>query len=541
MNARQSQGSSAQSQSVPEKWGDKILEVLNLSDQKKERADLAMTVMEETPPEPVLDRARKLKEEVDKGEKPRDWSWMPTALKVGVGLGTAYLSWKVFSKLWTKEVDEKEGKKDKEAFFSTAEKAIGLATLGGVAWLVGKEAIPGYFKDKMGLDAKKETVDRFIARLKEKGMKDALAELTLDSDEAYLTRMAETISVERKYILNLRDVSYSTFLEHRKGQISGKFGYATMQIAEMVGFDLSSNIPFTNADDDLREANADAKIQIYIEANSTEEERKKKTIGELLQTIDQREHPETTPELTKKPLISEDPKLLEEKGKNTSNLIKSWGEEPQEGQTPSSVEKKAGDLVDAAAKDGGQLFCYEGVLYLLSGGSIMVLSSCSFFVDTVCDVAEAAATEEKTAGSVVTSFLERGGLTYVGGGMAVGVAIAGLQKAGILNGSGSVIFEALKGAGRGIIAPLNIFKGTAIGAKTVYAGAQWATDEAKLLFFTAKELADPSNKLVYQRARAAWAAEEFLKLSTKPISKKSPVGTWKESNLESNLHCFQKT
>ncbi len=523
MNARLPQGSGSSGDQAPnENWTEKILEYFKPEDQKKERADLAMSVMEETPPQAVLNSSQVLREDLDKGKKPDLLSYMPSVMKAGLLLGAGYLTWSLLKKLWPKKEEEKEEKS--EGFFSTAQKIVAGAVLAGLAYLIGKEAIPGYLKDKMGIEAKKESIERFVAKLKEKGMREAIAELSIDSDEEYLVRMADAIGVEKKYVFNLEPVKYSTFLENRKKALSNKFGYATMQIAQMVGFDLSTNIPFTSADEDLREANADAKIQAYIEANSTEEDRKKLTIGELLTKIDAEKSPgeslpdapeaaalvgESNPE-TGEQIVSEDPNFLKKHAKKTSEWVESIGATPPEG-TPATVYGRAGELVDAVKEDGGQLFCYDGVLYLLTAGGVAVLSSCAFFVDTVADVGEAAATEERTAGNVVTSFLERGGLTYVGGGMALGVAAAGLQKLGILNGSGSVIIESLKGAGRGLIAPYNIFKGTTMGAKTVYAAGQWARDEYKFLSFTKKELLDPRNALAYKQGKAAWAAEEFLK------------------------------
>ena len=508
-------------------------ESIKPEDQKRERADLAMSVMEETPPQAVLDRAGLLKEEVEKGEKPKEWSWMPTAVKIGVGLGAAYLTWSVLSKFWDKK-EKNEDKKEEEGFFSTAEKIVGVATLGGLAYLVGKEAIPGFFQDKWDLEAKKESVENFIDKVKEGKFMEAFSELSVDSKDPYLERMAKEIDVEKKYIVNVRDVKYTEFLKHRKEKIAGKIGYATMQIAEMVGIDLNKNVPFTTADDKLREANADAKIQAYLEKNTSEKDRKELSIGELLKKIDAQKNPElgsseeqpdesqtTAPEAgtgylgesdaeTGETNIIEDPSYLEKHAKKTSELIETWSKESPEGQS-TTVFQKAGDLVDAAKEDGAQIFCYDGAVYLLKGSAVVALSSCAFFADTVADVGLAAATEEKTAGDVVTSFLERGGLTFVGAGMTIGVAAAGLQKLGILNGSGSVVKEAFKGGLKGVIAPYNIFKGTTMGAKTVYAGAQWVRDEYRFLSFTKKELLDPKNALLYKQGKAAWAAEEFLK------------------------------
>lgn len=515
-------------------------ESLKPEDQKRERADLAMSVMEETPPQAVLDRAELLREEAEKGEKPKEWSWMPTAVKVGVGLGAAYLTWSILSKFWNKK--EKSEEKEEEGFFSTAEKIVGVATLGGLAYLVGKEAIPGFFKDKWDLEAKKESVEKFIDKVKEGKFMEAFSELSVDSEEPYLERSAKEIDVEKKYIVNVRDVKYTEFLKHRKEKIAGKIGYATMQIAEMVGIDLDKNIPFTSADDKLREANADAKIQAYLEKNTSEEDRKELSIGELLKRVVAQKNPDlasveakngesqtTSREAgtgyigesdseTGASKISEDPSYLKEHAKNTSALIETWSKENPEGQS-TTVYQKAGDLVDAAKEDGGQIFTYDGSVYLLKGSAVMLLSSCAFFADTIADVGMAAATEEKTAGDVVTSFLERGGLTFVGTGMAIGAAVAGLQKIGLLDGSGSVIKEAFKGGLKGIIAPYNIFRGTTVAAKAVYSGAQWISDQYKFATFSAKELLDPKNALLYKQGKAAWAAEEFLK-------------TFEEANLE---------
>ena len=527
------QGSGAQDSN--ESWTSEILDYFRPDEQKKERAGLAMDVMAENPPQAVLDKSKETKEEIDEGGKPNLLSYMPTVLKVGLGLGAAYLTWSIVKKLWNKK-EEKEEKKE-EGFLSRTEKIIGTAVLAGVAFLIGKEAIPGYFRDKMGIETKKKSIEECIEKLKKGKFKEAFSELSIDSKEPYLERMAKTIDVEKKYILNLRDVKYSEFLKHRKDQKkSGKVGYATAMIAEVVGIDI--NNPFSNGDNDLREANADAKIQAYLDTHSSEDDRKKLTVGELLTKEDEKLNPEenasdagaqsSTPDTdsetrqsdseTGEPILNEDPNFLEKNAKATNALVESWGIETP-GETPTTVYQKAGDLVDAAKTDGGQLFCKDGILYILKGGSVAILSSCAFFVDTVTDVCEAAATEEKSAGTVVTSFLERGGLTYVGGGMAVGLAAAGLQKLGILNGSGSVVLETLKGAGRGLIAPFNIFKGTTMGAKVVYSGAQWARDEYRFLDFSKKELLDPKNALLYKQGKAAWAAEEFLK-------------TFDEANLE---------
>ncbi len=473
-----------------------------------ERADLSLEIMEEEYPKEKLEKAKEALEKLKKKQKPEEFEWMPMLVKAGLFAGGAYLGYK-----FTKELLDEDKTPEDKKFFTTPVIATSTAMLAGVGYLVGRDGLPDFFKNSFDLNATKESILKFIDKVKEGKIVEAFDFLSIDSKEPYILNSAEKIDVDKKYVLNLRDVKYSEFLKHKKGKHSGVLSYASIKALEVAGVDTSKNIPFTKTDDELRKLAAEEKISDYIDQNKGKFKNiEDLTIGEILIGLDKQKPkaPKSKTDTVKEEAEAKVSESVEELGKNapaTAKVIKSWTE-----GSDRDFAEKSGELVDAAGEDGAELFTYDGALFLFKNGTVFLVSSVAFFGDTVLDVAQASISEDKSAGDVVTSFIHRGGLTYVGTGAALGVLFAGLEKAGVLQGEGSVLKSAAKGALKGLIAPYNVFKASTLVTKSTIIAGQTALDNLKYLSFTSKQLLNPQNKALYEQARAVHYAEEYLKV-----------------------------
>lgn len=477
----------------------------------RERADLSLELKEkeEEFPADKLEKAKRAFEKLKKGKKPEEFEWMPTLVKAGLFAGGAYMGYQLVNKIWSK-FDEKASEEEKKLL--TAPMILtAAATAVGVGYLIKKDEIPDFFKNFLDIEAKKESISIFLEKLKDGDVAGAFDFLSIDSNTPYIVNSAKKLDIEKKYILNLRDVKYSEFLKHKSSLYKGKLSYATLKAMEVAGLDINKNIPFTKTDDELRKMSAEEKIAEYIDENKDGfSDIEGKTIGEILLALNTEETPienKSVKEVVedKKAEVLNDVKEFEKSSSKVAKEISTWA------NNDSSVAEKAGDLVDAAKEDGSELFTYDRALFLYKNGSVFLISSLAFFGDTVMDVSEAAVSEDKTAGSVVTSFIERGGMGYVGTGAALGALYAGLQKAGFFAGEGNILRSAASGAMKGLIAPYNIFKATTLATKSTYLAGEAAYDRIKHLSFSGRQLLDPANKVLYEQARAIEYAEQYLK------------------------------
>lgn len=504
-----------------------------------ERADLSLEIKEEEFPEDKLKEAREAFEKLKQKEKPKGSEIIPNLVKVGLFAGGAYLGYKFVKEMF----DEDKTSEDKK-FFTKPVIATTGAMVAGIGYLVGKDALPAFFENYFDFSASKESITKFIDKVKEGKTTEAFDLLSIDSKEPYIANIAEKLEIDKKYILNLRDVKYEEFAKHKKGKHGGTLSYASIKALEIAGIDTSKNIPFTNTDNEMRKLAADEKISVLIEQNKDKFENiENLSIGEILKELEARAvSPKTKREAVKDQIeqkveahVSENIEDLEKSAPKTAELIKSWAQ-----GTDTDFAEKTGELVDAAKVDGAELFTYDGALFIFKNGAVFLVSSIAFFGDTVLDVADASISEDKTAGDVVTSFIHRGGLTYVGTGAALGALYAGLERAGFLQGEGRILKSAASGAMKGLIAPYNIFKATTLATKTSYIAGESAVDYLKYLSFDAKQLLNPQSKALYEQARAIHYAEEYLKVfnqinaiegGTSMISKEGIAARAKETIL----------
>lgn len=462
-----------------------------------ERADLSLDMKEQ---EITEGKASSAIEQIRKGEKPKEFEWMPTTIKVGLCLGGAYLGYKFLKSLFGDE--KKEGNSKAPMLLTGAAMAVGMG------YLLTKDGLPDFLSKDWNLDLARDKAEEFYAKIKEGKVKEAIGGLNLSTKDKYIEEMAAKIEIDTKFLLDLRDVKYSEFLKHKDKKYSGTISYATFKTMELLGMDMDQNIPYTKADNEIREVRKDTRLFKYINNHKNKFTNiEDLTIGEILKELNKNNIPEINPKDVPEPKFSQDLEAVKNAdGPSTYELIKGFATNDTE--DPEKIKK----LVNTAIDEGFTYFSWEGASYLFKNGTIFLLSPIVFFTDTVIDIFKAGFNEDYTAGDVAQSWYERGGFGYIGAGMGIGLAYASLQRVGLFEGKGDFFSEAVKGGFRGFIAPLNITSAVSVGGKTVYSALETANIYRNYLNFSADQLKDPNNKKLYEQARAIWAAEKYLQV-----------------------------
>lgn len=452
----------------------------------RERADLSLELKESFKKED-LEKAKKAYEKLKNKEKPEETNWMPTAVKVGVALGGAYLGYKLYDYLTSEKKEEKSTLKPMLA--------AGLAVTAGMGYLY-KDQIHEVISDLYQVAMTKKSADDFIAKIKEGKVIDAFSGLQIDPKDKFLEKASEKLDIAKRYLLDMKDVKLSEFLKHKESKQFGALTYATAMELQVAGYDVDK-IDLNKTKDSSSALEDEDKLVKHLESQKFDK-MEELTVAEALKIAENRKEKES--KLPVKLRFTEDPE-------EAKKLIPQTIDKINNSKTADTIAELSKDVIDTAVSEGAEIVADEEFgTFIVKNGVAIFVSSSALVTQTFSDAIEASYSEEKTAGDVAASYVKSNGIVYLGLGVAGGAAWAYLKKE-------NIVFGAFKGFGRGIIFPFAVAH---TGANTAVHGYAWLEKlEANFKYWglSVREIAssNPEKKLEYMKQSAAYNGIEFRK------------------------------
>ncbi len=478
---------------------------------EQERASLSLDIREQTGFEDAVEQqkeaGKQTAEQIEKGEKPKAFDWMTVTTNAALfGVG-AYSMYKIGS--WaTAEVKEaffdeepKEGESKKENPFPF-KSTVALAVATGVA-LKEKSflsTIKEWFEKLWNLvfhNDMFENLGKFFKTVQEKGIKAAYEELTYDTDEPFIQVFSEEIDIEKRHLAELQPVSYEKFLSARKKDNTKSYLTKAMDFMHFKVED----IPFTDADDELRRVGQEDRLAAFIEAHKGEvgvsdEALKEMTIGDILKKILAQRGTKTDPSTPKEgheaspegvvPTIVDDPEKAKDEMPESAKAIAYANEHAK------SKEEYAVIVTEGALKDGASLVQTEWGTFIAKGATGILISSGTMMTEEFKNAGlfvynMGKGDTHSAAGNVVdagVTWYENGGVWFLVGGMGLGAAasvwngesiVAGMTKGGLrgaLLGPVGTLWNAVKAAKAGEKGIAKVFTEADYRLATAHSGVE---------------------------------------------------------------------
>lgn len=455
MNARLPQGTGTQF----EQDGERRLEREKTLEQ--ERADLSLDVHENNRPfAEKVDRyiregkADELRERMEKGEKPREFSWMTLSAYMAVGAVGAIGAYKLTT--WAKSlfVSEKDEKGEEKGVIEKGKEFVENAKDFPWGWGLGLLAATGFvfrgtffewMQKAFNFTTDNDSLKKFVDTIR-KGpdhFKEAYDQLVYDTDEPFIEYFADELDIGKRHLAELQTVGYGHFLEQREKDT--KKSYLTKGM-EWAGIQVD-DIPFTSVDDELMRVAEENRIADYIEKHKSElglsdDELDKLTIGEIFQKFLELKAPERTEKGKKERVKEGKEKDPEEELTITDDPEKAKSQLPETAkaiiyanENASSKEEYGVMVIEGAIKDGASLVQTEWGTFVAKGATGILISSGTMLTEAFKNAGLVVYNAKRGDTHAVAEniwdtgvvWYENGGVWFLGTGMAMG-ATASLWK-----------------------------------------------------------------------------------------------------------------